>query len=137
MTALDREVRAVLGDHPSCCHPGDDRLSGLYGSILHETLDGDPLHQRNVTVFADGQVDRSPCGSGTSARLALLHHLGMVDVGQAFQNRGLAGGEFTGRVVATTGDTVTTTIEGSAYRHATSTFHLDRHDPLGSGFLFR
>ena len=137
LIALDREVRAVLVDHPSCCHPDDDRLSGLYGSILHETLDGDPLHQRNVTVFADGQVDRSPCGSGTSARLALLHHLGMVDVGEAFQNRGVAGGEFTGRVVATTGDTVTTTIEGSAYRHATSTFHLDPHDPLGSGFLFR
>ena len=87
--------------------------------------------------MCSSDLDRSPCGSGTSARLALLHHLGMVDVGQAFRNRGVAGGEFTGRVVATTGDTVTTTIEGSAYRHATSTFHHDPHDPLGSGFLFR
>ena len=51
-------------------HPSDDRLSGIYGTILYDELG--PLHQRNVTVFADGEVDRSPCGSGTSARLALL-----------------------------------------------------------------
>ena len=51
-------------------HPTDERLSGIYGTILWEELG--PLHQRNVTVFADGEVDRSPCGSGTSARLALL-----------------------------------------------------------------
>ena len=65
-----RAVKAALAGHEAARHPTDDRLSGIYGTILWDELGA--LHQRNVTVFADGEVDRSPCGSGTSARLALL-----------------------------------------------------------------
>ena len=121
----------------SAVHPTDDRLSGCYGTILHETPGADPLHQRNVTVFGDGQVDRSPCGSGTSARLALLHHAGRVEVGEAFLNEGIAGGLFEGRVQSLTDGGVVTTVEGSAHLHATTTFHLDPEDPIGLGFQLR
>src|SRR5262245_11035156 len=55
-----RAVKAALAGHEAARHPTDDRLSGVYGTILYE--DVGPLHQRNVTVFADGEVDRSPCG---------------------------------------------------------------------------
>src|SRR5262249_24607997 len=65
-----RAVKSALAGHVAAEHPTDKRLSGIYGTILYEELGA--LHQRNVTVFADGEVDRSPCGSGTSARLALL-----------------------------------------------------------------
>jgi proline racemase len=137
LIALGREVKAVLYDHPSSLHATDNRLSGLYGTIIHETLGEDPLQERNVTIFGDGQVDRSPCGSGTSARLALLHHRGRIASGTPFQNHGVAGGTFTGRIVEVTDAGVVTSVEGSAHRHATTTFHLDPHDPIGLGFVFR
>ncbi len=137
LIALGRQVKAALAGHPSIEHPDDDRLSGCYGTILHETPGDDPRCQRNVTVFADGQVDRSPCGSGTSARLALLHHHGQLDVGDDLHHLGLAGGMFVGRIESVDGDRVTTSVEGSAHRHATSTFVLDPDDPVGLGFLLR
>jgi len=137
LIALGREVKAALGDHPSVVHPTDGRLSGLYGTIIHETLVGDPLQERNVTIFADGQVDRSPCGSGTSARLALLHHHGRIAPEVPFHNHGVAGDMFTARVVRVTDAGLVTSVEGSAHRHATTTFHLDPHDPIGLGFVFR
>ena len=65
-----RGQAGARGHRASRATPSDERLSGIYGTILYE--DVGPLHQRNVTIFADGEVDRSPCGSGTSARCALL-----------------------------------------------------------------
>ena len=137
LITLGREVKAALAGHPSLVHPSDERLSGCYGTILHETPGADPLHQRNVTIFADGQVDRSPCGSGTSARLTLLHHHGVIGVDDAFHNEGIAGGLFVGRIESVTDDGVVTTVEGSAHRHATSAFTLDPADPLDLGFQLR
>ena len=145
LIVLGRAVKAELADHPSTVHPSDDRLSGLYGTILHEPIglkeaassDSGPVHQRNVTSFADGQVDRSPCGSGTCARLALLHDSGDLEIGATFLNEGVAGGVFDARIEAATGGGIIPSVEGSAHRHATTTFHLDPHDPVGLGFLFR
>jgi proline racemase len=102
---------------------------------------GPPLRQRNVTVFADGEVDRSPCGSGTSARLALLERAGELPRGEELVHEGIAGAEFRARVV---GDAevagrpaVLTEVEGSAYRTGAHAFTLDPADPLGEGFLLR
>ncbi len=137
LIALGRQVKVPLTGHPSVTHPVDDRLSGLYGTILHETVSGQPLHQRNVTIFADGQVDRSPCGSGTCARLALLHEDGRVGVGDHFTNEGIAGGTFDGRIEAVTDHGIIPSVEGSAHRTGTASFTLDPHDPVGPGFLLR
>lgn len=137
LIALGREIKAHLAGHPSLDHPTDDRLSGCYGVIFHETVASQPLHQRNVTVFADGEVDRSPCGSGTSARLALLHHRGALDVGDAFVNEGIAGGRFDGRVESVVDAGVITTVEGAAYRTGRADFTLDPRDPIGRGFQLR
>jgi proline racemase len=75
LLAIGREVKWLLHDSAHAQHPSDDRLSGIYGTVVFDelgtTADGS-LHQRNVTIFADGQVDRSPCGSGSAARLAVL-----------------------------------------------------------------
>jgi proline racemase len=101
----------------------------------------EPLTQRNVTVFADSEVDRSPCGSGTSARLALLHAQGRLPAGAPLHHRSIVGSEFTGRVVGETEvagrPAVITEVEGSAYRTGRATFELDQDDPLGEGFLLR
>ncbi|MDP6061946.1 MAG: proline racemase family protein [Acidimicrobiales bacterium] len=137
LISVGRQVRTALDGSPTVVHTPDDRLSGLYGTIFHETIGDSPLHQRNVTIFADGQVDRSPCGSGTSARLALIHQAGHLKVGDPFLNEGIAGGVFEGRITAATEAGVVTTIEGSAHMHAISSFSLDPHDPIGLGFQLR
>jgi proline racemase/trans-L-3-hydroxyproline dehydratase len=67
LIAVGREIRDALNAAGAATHPTDRRLDGVYGTIWYEDLHPGP-HQRNVTVFADGEVDRSPCGSGTSAR---------------------------------------------------------------------
>src|SRR5581483_8887740 len=95
--ALKRELEAAH----EAVHPLEPELRDVYGVIFwqHETS-GPPLVQRNVTVFADGEVDRSPCGSGTSARLALLHAAGELEPGAVLVHRSVVGSEFTARVVA-------------------------------------
>jgi proline racemase len=92
-------------------------------------------------VFADGEVDRSPCGSGTSARLALLHAQGRIAVGEPFRHRSIVDTEFVGRVVEETEvagrPAVVTEIEGSAFATGRHEFVLSPDDPLGEGFLLR
>ena len=113
----------------------------MYGVIFWQHEADEPLTQRNVTVFADGEVDRSPCGSGTSARLALLYDEGRLGVGDELRHRSIVGSEFAGRVVGEVDMTgrraVVTDVEGTAYRTGRATFELDPDDPLGEGFLLR
>src|SRR5439155_17498683 len=98
-------------------HPLEPELRGIYGVIFHQ--DEPDGAQRNVTVFADGEVDRSPCGSGTSARLALLHARGRIAIGEPFRHLSIVDTEFTGRIVATPEvaghAAVVPGVEGSAF----------------------
>ncbi|GAA1521956.1 proline racemase family protein [Brevibacterium permense] len=140
LIALGREVKAGLADHPDTVHPEDDRLSGVYGTIFVDrlgTLPGGELHQRNVTVFADGQVDRSPCGSGTAARVAALHAAGELCPGQTLAHESIVGTRFPARVLEETADGVIPVVTGSAHRVATTTFEVDPLDDLVPGFVLR
>jgi proline racemase len=130
-----RRVKRELDDSGVARHPDDDRLSGVYGTILYEELG--PLHQRNVAIFADGEVDRSPCGSGTSARCALLAAAGLLREGDVLRHDSIVGTTFRARVVGTTPEGVLTEIEGMAYRTGEHRFLLDPADPLGTGFVLR
>ncbi len=139
---LGREIKAGLVDHPATEHPTDQRLSGLYGVIFFDDdptpgTEGATLRQRNITVFADGEVDRSPCGSGTSARLAVLHHEGRIGVGEVLSHRGIAGGLFAGRVVSAGPGGVVTEVGGRASLSGYHTFVLEPDDELGLGFQLR
>ena len=102
LIAVGREIKWALD--PVAVHPTDPRLNGLYGTILYDDLGDveDGPHQRNLAVFADGEADRSPCGSGTSARLALLHDEGRLGPGQTLRHDSIVGTTFLGRVVAET-----------------------------------
>jgi proline racemase len=143
LIALGRQVKAALDSSEHARHPSDERLSGIYGTILYEDLGETPEgpRQRNVTVFADGEVDRSPCGSGTSARLALLAADGRVDASRTLRHESIVGSEFLGRVAGTVEsdgrEAVITEIEGSAFRTGEHRFALDPRDPLGTGFVLR
>ncbi|MEU4194905.1 proline racemase family protein [Kribbella sp. NPDC026611] len=133
LVAIGREIKWALD--PLAIHPTDPRLSGLYGTILYDDLGR--AHQRNLAVFADGEADRSPCGSGTSARLALLHADGLLGPDEVLRHDSIVGTTFLGRVVADVAGGVITEVTGSAYRTGTATFTLDERDPLGTGFTLR
>ncbi|AMT92442.1 proline racemase [Brevibacterium linens] len=140
LIALGREIKAGLADHPDTVHPEDDRLSGVYGTIFADrfgTLPSGELHQRNVTIFADGQVDRSPCGSGTAARVAALHAAGELRSGQSLVHESIVGTRFRAKVLEETAEGVIPVVTGSAHRVATSTFELDPLDDLVPGFVLR
>jgi proline racemase len=138
---LGRAVKAELEAAHEIVHPLEPELRDVYGVIFWQPEGTEPLAQRNVTVFADGEVDRSPCGSGTSARLALLHARGVLAAGDELRHLSIVGSEFAGRVVGETEvagrPAVVTEVEGSAYRIGRAEFELDPDDPLGEGFLLR
>ncbi|QTX03568.1 proline racemase family protein [Agromyces archimandritae] len=181
--ALGREMKLALNDSEHARHSGDERLSGVYGTILFERsgaesadasgadapahgdvsgadagargtgADGAPargageptasrrLRQRNATVFADGELDRSPCGSGTCARIATLAHRGELGDGDVLEHGSIVGSEFTARIAARTRihsrDAVVPVVTGMAYRTGTSEFTVDPRDPLTPGFVLR
>jgi len=147
LTTIGRAIKRAMDKHRSVIHPSDDRLSGCYGTIWWEDelpVPGRPesVRQRNVTVFADGQVDRSPCGSGTSARLALLHHHGLLRTGELLRHEGIVGTAFSSRVLAAattpTGQRgVVTQVGGRAHRTGSHEFTLDPADEIGIGFQLR
>jgi proline racemase len=142
LIALGRRLKAELEAEREFVHPLEPELQDIYGVIFwqHEG-DGPPLAQRNVTVFADGEVDRSPCGSGTSARLALLAAQGRLGVGDELLHRSIVGSEFRARIVAETEvagiPAVVTEVEGSAHLTGRHEFVLEPDDELGLGFLLR
>jgi proline racemase len=138
---LGRRVKRDLEAAHEIVHPLEPQLRDVYGVIFWQAEPGPGLTQRNVTVFADGEVDRSPCGSGTSARLALLDADGTLPRGDELRHLSIVGSEFRARVVGATDvagiPAVVTEVDGAAYRTGSSSFELDPDDPLGEGFLLR
>jgi len=130
-----RTVKAALDGSPVSRHPHDDRLSGIYGTVLTERVG--PRHHRNVAIFADGEVDRSPTGSATSARTALLLADGEIGIGDAWRNDSIAGTSFTAQPIGEIAEGVLTEVCGTAFRTGEHRFILDPRDPLGTGFVLR
>jgi proline racemase len=135
LIAAGREVKHALDGSEVARHPDDDRLSGIYGTVLHE--DVGPLHQRNVAIFADGEVDRSPTGSATSARTALLAADGTLATGQTWRNDSIVGTTFHARAIGEAPGGLLTEVEGTAFATGEHRFFLDPRDPLGTGFVLR
>jgi len=141
--AVTRAVRGALRLE----HPDADDLAFLYGTIVVDVPDRHaPELSRNVCVFADRQVDRSPTGSGVTARMALRHARGSVQVGQTCRFAGVTGEEFAATVVTEhqTGThapdgiaSVEVEVAGRAHRTGTAEFTTEPDDPLREGFLLR
>lgn len=138
-----RSVKRALQGTPYAEHPSDSRLSGVYGTILYDDL-GDTSegpHQRNATVFADGEVDRSPCGSGTAARVPLLLEDHRLRVGQTFTHDSIVDTRFLAHVAAETlaegRPAVVSEVRGMAYRTGEHVFVRHQEDPVGTGFVLR
>ncbi|MEU3549474.1 proline racemase family protein [Streptomyces longwoodensis] len=149
LIAVGREIRDALNTAGVAEHPNDPRLSGVYGTIFVEEVspprvhaDGSrQLHQRNITVFADGEVDRSPCGSGTSARVALLAATGELRPGDELHHESVVGSVFRARIkkpATSHGQpAVIASMTGTAHMVAECRFTVDPRDDLVPGFVLR
>ena len=133
--AIARDVERQM----TVVHPLEPGLTGIYGTIFTAPPLAEGAHLRNVTVFADAEVDRSPCGTGTAAVMAVLDEMGVLGAGDGrFVHESLIGTCFEGRVVsrARVGDfpAIVPSIGGSAWITGEHTFLVDADDPLRAGF---
>jgi proline racemase len=142
--AIGREIKWALNETEYAKHPTDPRLNGIYGTIVYEELasDSDGLkRQRNATIFADGEVDRSPCGSGTCARLATLVEKNQLQLGEVLKHDSIVDSQFLGVaqdfVAADGKKAILPQVTGMAYKTGESKFTVDPRDPLTPGFVLR
>jgi trans-L-3-hydroxyproline dehydratase len=135
---LGGEIRASINAAASPTHPVEDSLSGVAAVIFTGPPQDPEAHLRNVTVFADGAVDRSPCATGTSAVMAVLDAMGLLQDDQPFVHESVIGTLHRGHVLRRTqvGDypSIVADIEGSAWVTGAHTFYIDEDDPLKDGF---
>ncbi|MBW3593693.1 MAG: proline racemase family protein [Actinobacteria bacterium] len=142
LIAVGRDLKRAIEREHEIVHPLESELRDIYGVVFVEVeADAPERRERNVAIFADGEVDRSPCGSGTSARLALLDAHRELERGTAFVNTSVIGTEFEARIV---GDAevaglhaIIPEVAGSAHLTGFHQFVLEDDDPLGTGFLLR
>ncbi|MGE0131191.1 MAG: proline racemase family protein [Blastocatellales bacterium] len=132
--------RAVMANR-AIPHPFEEDLSFLYGTIFIGSASNPNHHSRNVCVFAEGEVDRSPTGTGVSGRLAIHHARGEIGISEALTIESIIGSKFTGKVVRTASfgphDAVIPEVEGAARITGRHEFLIDPNDELRNGFLLR
>jgi proline racemase len=135
-----RIKRAVMETHQIIHPDGNDDLNFLYGTILVKMTPGGPNHSRNVCVFADGEVDRSPTGTGVSGRLAIHHARGEI-TDETIEIESILGTTFSGRVDSKTKvaglDAIIPEVGGTAYITGRNEFVIDPEDELSRGFMLR
>ncbi len=135
---LSRTVRQLVRDAYEPVHPDDDRIRGVSHILWADVPKGQGADGRNAVFYGERAIDRSPCGTGTSARLAQLAGKGRLGVGDRFVHESYIGSRFIGRVEAeaTVGNlpAIVPSIEGSAIATGFNTIWIDRADPFWAGF---
>jgi trans-L-3-hydroxyproline dehydratase len=122
-------------------HPLEPELAFLYGTIFVGPALGAGAQSRNVCIFAEGEVDRSPTGTGVSGRVALEHARGRLQAGQTFVVESIIGSRFAGRICRTTTfgglEAVVPEVEGRAWLTGRHEFLVAPDDVLKEGFILR
>lgn len=135
-TLVDAGRRIIRAgrDQVAVRHPDEADLGFLYGTIItDDTAPGDAAAAYNLCVFGGGQVDRSPTGSGVTARMAVDQARGLIEPGAARAFRGLSGGEFRGELVSVENGRVTVGVTGRAYYCGEATLLVEDGDGLREG----
>ena len=134
--ARGAEIMAAVNEDPPV-HPADPRIAGCRHVVFHAP-GRDGAHARNATSIHPGWLDRSPCGTGTSARMAQLHARGELAIGEPFVNESIIGTRFTGRLVGETQvggvRAVVPEITGRAWVTGRGEYVLEADDPFPAGF---
>jgi proline racemase len=141
LTELALKLRDVINkevkiQHPTLAHIKTVDLVEIYDEATNPTA-----NYKNVVIFGQGQVDRSPCGTGTSAKLATLHAKGELKQGEKFVYESILGTLFKGEIVGTTKvgeyDAVIPKISGAAFITGFNHFVIDPEDPVKHGFILK
>jgi 4-hydroxyproline epimerase len=136
--ALSPIVREVVRAKIEPVHPLDPTIRGVSHVMWADVPKGQGAHGRNAVFYGDKAIDRSPCGTGASARMAQLHARGPLKVGDTFVHESYIGSRFTGRVEAETEiggqRAIIPSIEGSAYATGRNEIWIDDDDPFPAGF---
>ena len=131
--AVEKEIKVI--------HPTEPGLAGIYGTIFTGPPDSEGADLKNVTIFADKEVDRSPCGTGTCAVLAVLDAMGLAHQDRPFVHESIVGSTFSARVASrtTVGDipAIIPELTGTASITGDHTFIVEKDDLFPKGFHLR
>lgn len=138
LIALSREIRSRINSEHSFVHPEDPEIKGLSHIMwTGKTIDPNST-ARNAVFYGDKAIDRSPCGTGTSARMAQWHSKGLLGVGESFIHESYIGSVFKGKIEGLTEvagkPAIIPSIEGSAFITGHNTIFFDDSDPYINGF---
>jgi proline racemase len=135
------QIKRAVMNARAVPHPFEEDLSFLYGTIFIGKPHSRDAHSSNVCIFAEGEVDRSPTGTGVSGRLAIHHARGELKIGEPIKIESIIGSHFTGRVVEETSfgkyPAIIPEVEGTAHIVGRQEFFIDPTDELKYGFLLR
>ena len=141
LVKLGMELKYKIMKMMDVVHPLESELHGIYGTIITEAISDEGngvLSSKNVTIFADAQIDRSPTGTGTAARVALLHKRGILQKGMVLTNSSIIDTVFEGSIQESAKvdhfDAVIPEVSGTAQIMGFNQFVLEPGDPLPSGF---
>jgi proline racemase len=132
-------IRAAAREQLPCVHPVNPEIAGVSIVQIAEPWQGVGAVTKNAVVVAPGRLDRSATGTGLSARMAVLHARGSMNVGDRMTHASAISSTFEGRIVAetTVGDytAIVPAIRGSAFITGTTELYVDAHDPFPEGYL--
>lgn len=136
-----RRIKNAVMEHFNIVHPFEEDLGFLYGTIFIGNAHDPKNHSRNVCIFAEGELDRSPTGSGVSARAALHFEKDGMKPGDVFTIESILGTTMEVGIYTTTEygpfKAVVPEVSGTAFITGENTFYFDPEDPLNEGFIFR
>lgn len=140
LVKIGMEIKYKVMDAMDVVHPIERGIKGIYGTIITGPLNikGDTIESNNVCIFADGQIDRSPTGTGTAGRVALLYKKGVMKKGMTLINKSIIDTIFEGKINDFTSisnlDAVIPEVSGSAFITGFNQLVLDPDDPIPEGF---
>lgn len=141
ITEIALELRDIINETIEIQHPTEEHIKSVdlvevYGEAKSEDAD-----YQNVVIFGAGQVDRSPCGTGTSAKMATLHAKGELGIDEPFVYESIINTKFGGRVIKEVKigdiDGIVPEVSGAAYITGFNHLVIDEDDPVKHGFLLR
>ncbi len=141
LIGFSREIRSKINDLVKPIHPEDDRIQGLSHIMWAESPESSSSNYRNAVFYGEKAIDRSPCGTGTSARMAQLFAKGHLKENEEFIHESIIGSTFTGKILNTSQVgpylAVHPQISGWARVTGHNSISIDQDDPFWKGFQVR
>ncbi|MBA3788358.1 MAG: proline racemase family protein, partial [Actinobacteria bacterium] len=139
LSLAGERIRAAAREQLPCAHPENPAIAGVSIVQIAEPWQGVGKVSRNAVVVAPGRLDRSPCGTGLSARLAVLHARGLMRVGETMTHASVLGSTFDGRILSETRvgelSAIVPAIRGSGWITGVTQLYVDPDDPFPEGYL--